>query len=122
MTRSRYILGRHGEEEAKKYLQAKGFAIHAQNVRTRLGELDLVAWDGDCLVFVEVKARRGFRFGTALESVDVKKRTRMIGAAKWYIAQEHLSGHLIRFDVIGITWEPGKTNPTIQHIVNAFHL
>ena len=64
----------------------QGLAIVARNFRTRFGEIDLVARDGDTLVFVEVRMRRSARYGGAIESITAAKRARLVAAANGYLA------------------------------------
>jgi len=78
--------GRESEVEAARYLQGAGYRIVARNYRTPFGEIDLVAYDGDVLAFVEVKARRSERFGAPHASVTADKRRRLTRAALAYLA------------------------------------
>jgi putative endonuclease len=82
---------RHGDGHAAEALAAlhlrdRGLSIVERNVRSRHGEIDLVARDGATLVFVEVRLRRPGRFGTAADSITATKRTRMVAAARAYLA------------------------------------
>lgn len=74
MNDARRELGHRGERMAEAYLQQKGLRIVERNYRTARGEIDLVAWDGDVLVFVEVRTRSGLRYGSALESITWQKQ------------------------------------------------
>ena len=74
------------EALAADYLQAHGLAIVARNVRSRFGEIDLVARDRDTLVFVEVRLRRSERYGGASASITAAKRNRLVAAAETYLA------------------------------------
>ena len=78
--------GAQAEALAATFLASKGLAIVARNVRSRFGEIDLVARDGDTLVFVEVRLRRSARFGGASESITAAKRARILAAAEGYLA------------------------------------
>jgi putative endonuclease len=78
--------GAQAEALAAAFLQARGLAIVARNVRSRFGEIDLVARDGDTLVFVEVRLRRSSRYGGAGESITAAKRARLVAAAETYLA------------------------------------
>jgi putative endonuclease len=79
--------GASAESLAAAYLESQGLAIVARNVRSRFGEIDLVARDGATLVFVEVRLRRPGRYGGAAASITGAKRTRMIAAARIYLAR-----------------------------------
>lgn len=89
------------EERAARFLARHGLAIVARNYRTRLGEIDLVARDGETLVFVEVRMRSASsaRFGGALASIDARKRARIVAAARSFLRR---LGHepCCRFDVV----------------------
>ncbi len=85
---------------AVRHLEAQGYRIVARNVRSKLGELDIVARDRGVLCFVEVRLRR--RPGAAAESVDARKRGRLARAAEQYLASHRLSDAPCRFDVVGV--------------------
>lgn len=95
--------GREGEAEAARFLRAQGLTILHSNWRCRLGELDIVAADGPCLVFVEVKTRSGSEFGTAAEAVDVRKQRRLQRLAAAYLNQSGEWERPCRFDVVAVT-------------------
>ena len=78
--------GATAEALAARHLERRGLAVIARNVRSRFGEIDLVARDGDTLVFVEVRLRRSARFGGASESITAAKRARILAAAEGYLA------------------------------------
>jgi len=114
------LFGRWGEDAAGRFLRQKGYRILARNYRTRGGELDIVAMDGETLVFVEVKSRRSERFGGPLEAVDANKRARMTKAALAYIANELDSTPPCRFDVVGI--RSRKDGESYELVRDAFEL
>jgi len=93
--------GRAGEETARRYLQERGYRIVARNWSCRFGEIDLIARDGDTLVFVEVKARTRNGFGGPEAAITPAKRERLIAAARVYLGE--VGTELpIRFDVVAI--------------------
>jgi len=93
--------GGDAEDRAAALLSRNGLAIVARNYRTRMGEIDLVARDGDCLVFVEVRSRAGAAYGDALESITPGKRRRIVAAARHFLLPyERLPP--CRFDVIAL--------------------
>jgi len=93
--------GRTGEDAAAAYLASLGFRIERRNLRTPDGEIDIVARDGDTLVFVEVKARTSHAFGSALGAVDARKRARIRAVAEDYL--QFFPPHAkVRFDVVAI--------------------
>ncbi len=101
--------GRAGEDEAARYLEAQGLELLARNVRAGGGELDLVAAEGCCVVFVEVKWRRDASRGTPAEAVTSVKRRRLLSAARaWLAANPSGAPRDVRFDVVAIEGEAGK--------------
>ena len=102
MTMQRQALGKLGEDLAVAELERRGYAILARRYRTRHGEIDIVARDGETTVFVEVKAKETAEFGTAAEAVTVRKQRRVISMAVDYLARNHLTGKPCRFDVVAI--------------------
>ena len=91
--------GAEEEERAARFLARHGLDIVARNDRTRFGEIDLVARDGAILVFVEVRMRSGEGFGGAAGSIDSRKKSRIVAAARQYLAR--IPGEPpCRFDVV----------------------
>lgn len=111
--------GRLGEEIALRLLEEKGYIIHERNWVYGNKELDLIAQEGQDMVFVEVKTRRGNAYGTALQAVDEAKRRNMIAAANHYIQMRSLRLNT-RFDIIAIEVAPDGSY-TVEHIPNAFY-
>nr|WP_122013495.1 YraN family protein [Maliibacterium massiliense] len=108
-------LGRLGEEQACAYLVARGYAIVARNVRTRQGEVDIVARQGDVLAFVEVKTRASTRFGMPQQAVDARKQRRIIAVALQFLQQHPAyAACTVRFDVIACL------HGNVTHFVDAF--
>jgi len=112
-------LGERGEEAAARHLQSLGFVILERRYRTRVGEIDLVAMDGDTLVFVEVKARSSLACGRPAEAVDGRKRGRIARAASLYLARRGAGEAACRFDVVEVLIEPGLS-PRVRLTRNAF--
>ena len=94
-------LGIDAEERAAAYLSAHGVDIVSRNFRTRLGEIDLIARDGDTLVFVEVRMRSAGGFGGALESITPRKQRRIQAAAQQFLGQ-YRDPPRCRFDVVAL--------------------
>jgi putative endonuclease len=90
--------GARAEQVAAAYLGAKGLALIEANYRCRLGEIDLVLRDGDTIVFAEVRLRTNADFGGAAYSVDRRKQSRLIAAARSWLAGK--SEVPCRFDVV----------------------
>jgi putative endonuclease len=102
MTMQRQALGRLGEDLAVAELERRGYAILTRRYRTRHGEIDIVARDGETIVFVEVKVKETAEFGTAAEAVTVRKQRRIVSMAVDYLARNRLAGRPCRFDVVAI--------------------
>jgi len=102
MTLDRQTFGKSGEDLAVAELERRGYAILARRYRTRHGEIDIVARDGDTTVFVEVKARATAQFGTAAEAITDRKRRRLGSMAAEYLALNRLGEIPCRFDVVAI--------------------
>ena len=93
--------GGDAEDRAAALLARHGLAIVDRNYRTRLGEIDLIAREGDCLVFVEVRSRAGDAFGDALESIGPRKVSRIVAAARQYLSN-FVRLPPCRFDVVAL--------------------
>ena len=115
------LLGRWGEALATDFLRKKGWEILDAGWRCRFGELDLVAREGDCLCFVEVKLRKSAAFGQPGEFVDRRKQERLRAAAQMYLS-ENPTALQPRFDVVEIRAPLGLSTPEpeIRLIRNAF--
>lgn len=111
-------VGERGEELALSHLLAEGYSLVERNYRTRYGEIDLILADGDCLVFVEVKLRRGVGFGDPAEAVTLRKQQTIRFIAEQYIAEREPRFEEARFDVVGILGSGSSAD--LRHIPNAF--
>ncbi len=98
-------LGRRGEHLAEAHLRGRGYQVVERNVRIGRGEIDLIAYDGGVLVFVEVKARRSLRFGPPHTSIGGKKRRQLVDLARRYLAQRRITERACRFDTVLIQWD-----------------
>ena len=121
MSNKHLSLGRRGEELAGKFLKKAGYKILESNYRGRLGEIDLVAEDGDCLVFVEVKTRGSLACGHPLESIDSRKQRQLIKAAREYLAEHGAEERVCRFDAVSVLFGD-EQQPMIELIKDAFDL
>ncbi len=113
------ILGNRGERAAAKYLKRQGFRILARQSRSRIGEIDLIALDGDTIVFIEVKTRSSHVAGHPSEAVTPAKQKQLTRAALVWLKHRRLLDQRGRFDVVAITWSDSGT-PLIEHYKNAF--
>ena len=112
-------LGQLGEALAADHLEALGYRVRARNFRCPLGEIDLVADEGDELVFIEVKARTSLRFGLPREAVSRAKQRKLGRAALWYCDGERLGDRSYRFDVVEVLFLRGEV-AAIELLRNAF--
>jgi len=107
--------GKEGENRAVEALQAAGMSVIARNFRSRQGEIDIIALDGETLVFVEVKAYTQFGIDSLAYSVSQKKQRRIIETAKYFLSiNRQYYGRAIRFDVVFIG------NDAVSHLASAF--
>lgn len=120
MADPRHELGRRGEDLAVKFLRKKGYRIVDRNVRTPYGEIDLIARQGETMVFVEVKARSDLSFGRPEEAVGPTKRRRLIRSARHWLAQNGPPDASARFDVVSVLEAGSKTS--LEVLPNAFDL
>lgn len=112
--------GRRFEEEAARYLRARGLRILARNVRFGAREVDLVALDGDTVCFVEVKGRSGVGAGHPLEAVTPRKRREVETVARWWV-RTHPPARAYRFDVVSVEASgPGLPRWRIEHLPDAW--
>ena len=122
MTFASKALGNRGEQIAQKYLEGKGYKILDVNFRNKIGELDIVAKEGDCIVFVEVKTRQSLQCGQPYESVHQWKIRKIGQLAQSYLKFKFNTIDMYaRFDVISIILEE-ESPPKVEHIKNAFDL
>ena len=119
MTQARLSLGKHGEDLACRELRRRGYAVLARRYRTRWGEIDIVARDGDTLVFIEVKTRRSTGFGGPVAAVNFRKQRRLINMARSYLLGLAGPEPPCRFDVVGVTLTEGERT-VLEVLVNAF--
>lgn len=113
-------LGLRGERAAAKFLRRKRYKIVARQDRAKLGEIDLVAVDGETVVFVEVKTRTSWHAGHPTEAITTDKERRLTGAALGFLRANNLLDYAARFDVVAVTWPKEAKKPTIEHFENAF--
>src|ERR1700752_3938445 len=118
MSHHRVSLGKSGEDLACRELERRGYVIVARRYRVRGGELDVIARDGETMVFVEVKTRVGRMFGEAAEAVTPLKQLRMTRLAEEYLMRHRLGDCPCRFDVVAIECDVAGTR--IYVFQNAF--
>lgn len=105
MTRRRQRVGRAGEAAARRYLQGRGYRVVESNYRCLYGEIDMIAFLGNILVFVEVRTRTGSSFGTPAESITAEKLNHLKKAALFYMKSRYGQEVACRFDLIAVQME-----------------
>lgn len=114
------LLGEVGEKQAEKYLKKLKYKILEKNFQSNVGEIDIIAKDGDAYVFIEVKTRTSVTYGEPMEAVTRAKQRHIIRTAELYLYQNSIDSTavMIRFDVIEIKNDNGDMQ--VNHIINAF--
>lgn len=107
-------VGREQEKRAILFLKKKGYKILKTNYRTPFGEIDIIAYDRNFIVFIEVKYRKNKEYGAPEEAIDIKKKTHIIRSALFYLKYYDKIDSSFRFDVIALT------PTTLRHYKNAF--
>lgn len=113
-------LGVRGEELAARYLKRLGYRILARGHRNTFGEIDLIALDGQVVVFVEVKTRHDTAHGLPSDAVDREKQRRLTRAALGYLKKQRWLDRSARFDVIAVVWSNDNGLPDVTHYRHAF--
>ncbi|MBF0472901.1 MAG: YraN family protein [Nitrospirae bacterium] len=114
------LTGAYGERLAGNYLLKKGYKIIKKNYKNNVGEIDIIAMDGDKLVFVEVKTRKGDTFGSPIDAVDYKKQKKIINTALCFMRDKAVELP-VRFDIIGVRLFSGFKKE-IEHIMDVIEL
>jgi putative endonuclease len=113
-------LGTEGEDIAVRFLKEKGYGIIMRNYKTQVGEIDIIAKDGNTTVFIEVKTRTNVSFGYPFEAVNRRKRQKLKNLALLYLKRQGKESP-VRFDVLSIFFmNNGKKE--IEHIIDAFEI
>lgn len=116
----RLQLGRIGEQAAVAHLEARGYRILARNFRCALGEIDLIAAQGDVTVFVEVKSRSTDEFGPPFEAITRLKQRRLMRLATFYLKGKSRVDRPARFDAVSVTIRPDGYVEGVELLVDAF--
>lgn len=119
MNKSTRKKGSAAENLAAAYLESKGWIVLDQNYFFERAEVDIIAYDQACIVFVEVKSRSGTQFGHPEDFIDPKKEKNIYKAAEAWMYERKMEGSPARFDVISIV-QKGNGAPDIKHFEDAF--
>jgi putative endonuclease len=112
--------GSRSERAAARFLQNHGYRILLRNYNCPGGELDIIALDGDCLVFVEVRSTAHGNPERPILSIDRAKQKRMTLAARHFLHHKRLREPVCRFDVLILCWPHSRREPHVEHYPNAF--
>jgi len=112
--------GTRSERAAATFLKRLGYRILVRNYRCDLGELDLIALDKNCIVFVEVRSTEKADGYAPAASVDYAKQRRLTRLAQFFLHKKRLLDRPARFDVLTVAWPDPQKQPTIEHFRNAF--
>lgn len=102
------FVGHQGENSASNFLKQNGFEILQRNVRSKTGEIDIVAKRSDTIFFIEVKTRNGDKYGKPYEAITSAKQRHMKRAATWYVLQNKLEKSKLKLAVVSILIENEK--------------
>lgn len=116
MERYNKNLGAFGEDAAEKFLKKKGYKILERNFNCRFGEIDIIALDKECLVFVEVKTRSNNKYGNPQNAVNYYKRNHLELSARCYIDKNRLNNYIARFDIVEIFAKYADNNFIVEDI------
>lgn len=120
MSKQNIYLGKSGEDTALNFLKENGYKILVKNYKTKLGEVDIIAYDKDTLCFIEVKTRGSLRFGSPQEAVSHFKQRQISKVALQFLKRNNLLNKKARFDVVSVIYAEDK--PAFDLIKNAFEL
>ena len=112
-------MAKKGETLASNFLKENGYTILTRNYRRRSGEIDIIAMEGDYLVFIEVKTRTGTSHGHPLEAITLRKQRQISKVAQCYLAEKNLFDTAARFDVVSIVMSRNN-QAQVEIITNAF--
>jgi len=112
--------GTRSERAASRFLKQLGYRVLARNYRCAFGEIDLVAIDGGCIVFIEVRSTEQPEIEAPAASVNDAKQRQLTRLALMFLKQYRLLGRAARFDVLALSWPTGQRWPTIKHYKHAF--
>jgi putative endonuclease len=112
----RVVRGRTGEQVAASFLVDRGYRVLAKNQRTPLGELDLVCRNTSQVIVVEVKARSGDEYGSALEAIGPRKARRLRAAAMWWLSDKGLLPCSLRFDAVVVALDGFGLPRSLEHV------
>ncbi len=114
--------GRRSERAGAKYLRKQGYRILGKNVEDRLGEIDLLALDGETIVVVEVRSSESRTFDELAATVNHEKQKRLTNALLRFVQRRKLWNVGVRFDILALRWPPTARVPEVRHYRHAFQM
>ncbi|NKF06029.1 YraN family protein [Clostridium gasigenes] len=113
-------IGNYGEDLAFEFLKRNGYFILSRNFRNRCGEIDIICKKYDLIIFVEIKSRYNYNYGSPIEAITYSKQKQIIKLCKFYIYINKLINYNFRFDVIEVFFNKDNNLYSINHITDAF--
>jgi len=113
-------LGRRGEELAADWLESKDIRVLERNYHFEKAEVDIIAYNGKQIIFVEVKTRTDNRFSEPEDAVNTEKKKSLIKVAGAWLYERKMEGAPVRFDIISVLLKPGSPKPVFNHFEGAF--
>lgn len=113
-------IGTYGEDLSAEYLKRNSYSIISRNFRTRCGEIDIICKKNDLIIFLEIKSRYNYNYGSPIEAITYSKQKQIIKLCKYYIYINNLINYNYRFDVIEVLLNKENNLYSINHISDAF--
>ena len=113
-------IGNYGEDLSFEFLKRNGYSILSRNFRNRCGEIDIICKKDDLIIFVEIKSRYNYNYGSPIEAITYSKQKQIIKLCKFYIYINKLINYNFRFDVIEVFFNKDNNLYSINHITDAF--
>lgn len=113
-------IGNYGEDLSCDFLKRNGYYILSRNFRNNRGEIDIICKKDDLIIFVEIKSRYNFNYGSPIEAITYSKQKQIIKLCKFYIYINKIINFNIRFDVIEVIFNKDTNLYSINHITDAF--
>lgn len=113
-------VGTYGEDLSVEYLKRNSYSIISRNFRNRCGEIDIICKKDDLIIFLEIKSRYNYNYGSPIEAITYSKQKQIIKLCKYYIYINNLINYNYRFDVIEVLLNKENNLYSINHISDAF--
>ena len=120
MSKEHLYLGKSGEEAACALLKKNGYKVLVRNYKNKLGEIDIIACDGETICFIEVKSRQTYKLGLPQEAIFAPKQRKISKVALSFLKEKNFFDKKARFDIVSVIYSAGKSR--LDLIKNAFEL